>query len=84
MSGNRLPFAGARRGVATKNLNPSFILSLVAASAITVIEPVLLRPEVEVPAKLPAANHAPIDAPAFVMPPRPPSDVLVGAKIRIG
>lgn len=71
-----------RRGTMTVRqiLEPRFVLSLVVASAIFVIELLLLRPGVEAAAKPSAADQAPIDAPAFVLPPRPPSDVLLGAK----
>ena len=68
---------------ARQNLRWRCALSLVLATLVVIAEMAVLRPSAEAPDR-PRAKPNPIDAPAFVLPPRPPSDLLVGGKICVG
>jgi hypothetical protein len=91
MPGNgRLVSGGAARHGAPvgaeevrRNLQRRVVLSLIIATTVVLAEWFALRPSVE--AQRPGAGGAPLEAPAFVLPPGPPSDKLIGgAKTRIG
>jgi len=66
-----------------RNLRRRCALSLIIATAIVIAEMAVLRPSGE-PAKRSRAERDPIEAPAFVPPLQPPSDVLVRGKLRVG
>jgi hypothetical protein len=92
MPANRAPFARRAAGgrvstaadEARQSLKRRFVVALMLATAIIVIELLLLRPRVQAAATGPATDQPPLDVPAFVLPARPPSDILIGARIRIG
>ena len=66
-----------------QNLRRRRALSLILATLIVIAEMAALRPSLEA-AKRPRAEPKSVEAPAFVLPPQPPSDVIVGGKIRTG
>jgi len=66
-----------------QNLRRRWALSLIVATLVVIAETAVLRPSLETP-KRPSAKRDPIDAPAFAPPAQPPSDMLVGGKLRIG
>jgi len=57
---------------------------LIVASLIAIAEASLLWPPAESNAKPGATSQPVIDAPAFVRPPKPSPDVLIGSNIRLG
>jgi hypothetical protein len=77
--------AGAFRGdEIRRNAGRRLALPLIAASLIALGEIAILKPQPK-PDKQPATAPEPtINAPAFVRPPGPTPDVLIGRRVRIG
>jgi hypothetical protein len=79
---------GSRRSAVAEmrcELSRRFVVTLMLASTIILAEAVSARAPEPAPDKLEsAAPPATVNAPAFVLPPPPPSDVLIRTRIRIG
>ncbi len=66
-----------------RNIRRRYVLSLIVATLIVIAEMAVVGSSVGT-ARRPRAGHGPVEASAFVFPPQPPSDLLVGGKIRTG
>ena len=67
-----------------RNLGRRAGLALVAAGLIVAMEVAVLQPPGNLQKQIQATPEPAIGAPAFVRPPRPSPDVLMGGRIRIG
>jgi hypothetical protein len=89
MWGNSAPiYARTRKRAAASademRLTLHFGLCLAVAMAIVLAELFVFGPAGDPATKQPKAGETTINVPAFVLPPPPPSDVLIGDRIRVG